>query len=362
MSALQPSTVTQQQSVLVICGFRSKPHKLETHVSPISEAVDEVTVLWLNDAIHGDDIRYEEVAISQIGIVNLAVMFWSALVLSRTDEYDVIVSFSLIPYGIFALIAGVLSNTPAHLGIIGSDLDVHEQAWYGPGIRWLFRRFDIITVAGTNFRDRLIDVGVDPHRVHTVSHPVDGKFSSGKIHDSPQYDILWLAEITEAKDPLLFIETVAEVIDRGMKLTVAMVGDGPLRSAVEDAIHRHELEEIIDYPGWSKSPIEYYQNASVFIMTSQREMLPLSLIEAMSVGVPPIVPPLGAIPDVVEHEYNGLIIEHRTPEAFADGIERLIRDNQLRHRLGENAQCIENDHGFEPVAQRWSEILATGQD
>jgi colanic acid/amylovoran biosynthesis glycosyltransferase len=64
-----------------------------------------------------------------------------------------------------------------------------------------------------------------------------------------------------------------------------------------------------------------------------REGLPVSLVEALACGLPVVTTPMTGIPEVVEHERNGLLVPPNDPHALADAMERLIRDRHLYDRL-----------------------------
>jgi glycosyltransferase involved in cell wall biosynthesis len=68
------------------------------------------------------------------------------------------------------------------------------------------------------------------------------------------------------------------------------------------------------------------------VLTSRWEGFPLLVLEAFCAGVPVVAPPVGGIPDAIEHERTGLLVE-RTPESIAAAVERLRADPELRRRI-----------------------------
>jgi glycosyltransferase involved in cell wall biosynthesis len=352
--------------VLVVAGLgvwvdgTSKIGKIETHVYPLADAADHVTFVCTGPTAARDrGITYHQISPSRWKLLTLARQFLATLRLARAGDYDLIASFALLPYGLFALLAGALSRTPTHLGIIGGDLDVHAGAWYGTAVAWAFRRFDAVTVAGADYRDRLAALGVPRERIFTVLHPVGETFATRWPHPDPDYDVLWLTRMSTEKDPLLAVDALAILDDRGVDVSAALVGSGPLEDEVREAVAAAGLQDRVDVPGWTDEPVRYYRNARTYLLTSEREMLPLTVVEAMLVGVPPVVPPLGAIPDVVVDEENGLLVAERTPGAFADALERLVTDDALCERLAANAPAVESTVSMEAVADSWAEILAS---
>ncbi|GAB6878845.1 glycosyltransferase family 4 protein [Halorubrum gandharaense] len=348
---------TRRRSVLVICGFIGYSRKIETHVQPIANASGETHVICMDPYDDVEGITYYHVPIIGHKIISQIIMQLVALYLTITRDYDLIVSFSLIPYGTIAFIASRISRTPAQHGIIGGDLDVHAEAWYGKYALGIFRRVESISVAGEEYRERLIEYGIDPTKIHTVLHPVGNQFSENEPSENPEYDILWLTRLASEKDPLLFVEVLAELRDRSIEFSAAIVGEGPLYDDVEQELERRELDDTVDMPGWTDNPEEYYRDTRVYVLTSEREMLPLTLVEAMFVGTASVVPPLGAIPDTVDDGENGTIVESRTVDSYADAIQRLLLDDELRERMATNAPEVESTLSYEAVTESWCEIL-----
>jgi glycosyltransferase involved in cell wall biosynthesis len=304
-----------------------------------------------------DTITYHQVHPSPWKPLTLLRQFLLALRLALAREYDLVASFALVPYGLFALVVGGLTQSPVHLGIIGSDLDVHARAWYGPVVAWLFRRFDVVTIAGSEYRERLRRLGVPRERIFTILHPVNSDFSDASRFADPEYDVLWLTRMSEEKAPLLFVEALEVMRDRGVEYSVAIVGSGPLESEVRAAVERAGLADRVDVPGWAEEPVEYYRTAGVYVLTSEREMLPLTLVESMLVGVPPVAPAVGAIPDVVEDGENGVLVADRSPETYADAIETLLTDEDTYRRVASNASTVESELSYDAVAESWDEIF-----
>ena len=71
---------------------------------------------------------------------------------------------------------------------------------------------------------------------------------------------------------------------------------------------------------------------------TQLDSLPQAIMEAMSLGIPSVVTPVGGIPAMVDHDRTGLIVPARDPAALADALLRLLREPETASRLGRAAQ------------------------
>jgi len=81
-----------------------------------------------------------------------------------------------------------------------------------------------------------------------------------------------------------------------------------------------------------------YRQATVFVMPSRYETFGISVIEAMAFGVPVIAANVGGLPEIVEDGVTGILVPPQDPEALAEAVIHLLRDPELRRRLGRAAR------------------------
>jgi glycosyltransferase involved in cell wall biosynthesis len=108
------------------------------------------------------------------------------------------------------------------------------------------------------------------------------------------------------------------------------------------------------------------EQASVFVLSSRAEGLPLAMLEAMSKGVPVVsfACPTGPAA-VIEHGVDGLLVANGNEAALGRAIAALIADEPLRRRLGAAALRKAEAFGLDAVGERWEALIAhvtTGED
>lgn len=351
--------MTEARSVMVVCGFRTQPGKVETHIQPLAEVCDRTVLVWPNETDASDDIEFVNTSYTDSKTLNLLLMLVVSLTTAIRDDFSLIVTFSLVPYGSIGLLAGGVSRTPVHLGIIGGDLDVHAQGAFGRIVVSLFRRFDVLTVASSTSKERLVARGVDAEKVHIVPHPAREPYYTETSLDEPTYDLLWVGRLSEEKAPLRFVKIVKRLNSDSRNVTAAIVGSGPLEAQVQKAVKGAGLEEEIDVVGWSDEPITYFKRSRIYVLTSEREMVPVSLVEAMLLGVPPVAPRIGGVPDIIEDGDNGVLVPEQDISEYVTRAESLLTDRNLYSRLSSNAPDIESDVSPQSAADRWLRILST---
>lgn len=346
-------------SVLVVSDFTGNLAKVDRHLTPLSGVAD-VTNVCVNAPADTPELEFVTVPSTGVRPVDLLLMFVAACVEAVRGDYDAVASFSLLPHGCFALVVGRLAGAPTHLGIIGIDLDVHATARYGPVVRWLMRRFDAVSVPGSVSADELRGHGVREDRIVRLVNPLpeDG-YGSPAADVEERYDLLWIGRFAPEKDPVRFVETVAELEERGRSVSAVMVGDGALGGTVRAAVERHGLADSVELAGWVDDPRSYYERSRLFLLTSERDALPLTLLEAMATGVVPVVTPVGNVPDVVEDGTNGHVATDGTPEEFATIAAALLDDPATYERLSEAAPAVRERYSTDALVDDWATVLRT---
>ena len=107
-----------------------------------------------------------------------------------------------------------------------------------------------------------------------------------------------------------------------------------------------------------QDPIPYYKDAALFMMTSAVEGWGLTLTESMQTGVVPIAfDSYPALHDIITDRYDGCIIPDNDLEAYADCMEELMRNNEVRERIAKNG--LESCHRFEinKIVEQWVNLI-----
>lgn len=346
------------KSVLAVCDFSANLDKVERHIQPLAD-IAETTMVCISANENVTNVVYRTVPSFNYRPIGLLIMFVAALLEGFKNDYDAIVSFSLIPHGCFALLVGYLSGTPVHLGIIGADLDVHAKASYGPAVAFLIRRFDVVSVPGTTHERQLTEMGVPSSRITILTNPIDKKrYTPAPDTVEKEYDFLWVGRFDSEKNPQLFANALVRLHERDVPFRAAMVGDGPLYQRVKRTLHTHGLNDTVALPGWVDDPLPYYHQTRIFALTSHRDALPLTLLEAMATGCACIVPLVGNISDVVDDGRNAIALEELNVASLSRELHRLHTNRDLYNRLATTAPAIRSQFSYGAASADWDQILS----
>jgi L-malate glycosyltransferase len=219
------------------------------------------------------------------------------------------------------------------------------------------RRFDLVVTMGQGaarfFRER------SPQgRVEVVPGGIDEKrFHPGRsLRD---LDLILVGRLVPIKRIDIFLDAVARVSERRPQTKAAVIGDGPLRAALEEQVRRLGLVDRVVFMGQRADVEEHLRRARVFCLTSDSEGLALSVMEAMSCATPAVVSRVGDLPDLVEEGVNGYLVESRLPEAFARRFLDLLEDPALWQAASQAALQTAARYSTAATVDRWNDILAT---
>lgn len=116
---------------------------------------------------------------------------------------------------------------------------------------------------------------------------------------------------------------------------LVIVGDGPLRSSLEDQARRLGLNGGVRFLGAVPNAARLLPRFDVFVLSSVLEGMSNAVLEAMAAGRPVVATRVGGNPELVVDGKTGFLVAPRDPAALADAVLRLMRDPQLARRLGE---------------------------
>lgn len=144
-------------------------------------------------------------------------------------------------------------------------------------------------------------------------------------------DICFVGRLTSAKNPLLFCEIIKEIRRRDHSVRAVMVGQGDLKTQIENYIQKNNLSNNIKLVGFRKNPYPYMKKTRVCIMPSKYEGFGLSAVEMLSFGKPVIASNVGGLKSIINEDCGTLISGFNAKE-YANVYFALIRPNEYRKK------------------------------
>lgn len=162
-----------------------------------------------------------------------------------------------------------------------------------------------------------------------------------------------VANLNAAKGHTFLLQTFAQFFKSRPNAILLLVGHGPLKSKLIRFALELGIQDSVLFAGYQTRAKEIVAGLDLLVVPSKSETFGRVLLEAMQVGTPVVATNSGGIPEVVTHEYNGLLVNYGDEEALSQAMERVLTDRQLRSKLVEN--------GYRTVRERFSiERYASG--
>jgi len=255
---------------------------------------------------------------------------WRGMSLVRNWHPDVIHAHFAVPSGVVAWVISRLTQIPyvltAHLGDVpggGPDKTGNWFRWFYPFTHPLWEDAAQIVAVSHYTRQLALkhyakDIQVLPNGVN-LEDLDPGEICVGK---PPQ--IVFAGRFVQQKNPVQLINILGEI--KNLPWKCILLGDGPLRQAMEDTIKTHNLETRIMLPGWvtPDEVIEQFKKSDILLMPSLSEGFPVVGVQAIALGLAVVGSRVGGLIDLVEHGKNGYLHQPDDTMGMAASLARLI--------------------------------------
>jgi glycosyltransferase involved in cell wall biosynthesis len=166
----------------------------------------------------------------------------------------------------------------------------------------------------------------------------------------------FVGRFTEQKGIDVFLRAIKMLPSQSSAFRVWLVGDGPLRSELEQYVAKENLGSIVQFLGYRSDVPEILQASDVFVLPSRYEAMPISLLEAMAAGLPCVVTSVGDNAKIVEDGTTGIVVPPENPEALATALRKMLADSEMRQAMGEAARKKAQEYSVERMAARIAEV------
>jgi len=172
--------------------------------------------------------------------------------------------------------------------------------------------------------------------------------------------LLWVRSFASIYNPQLALNVLESLLNKGLKAQLTMVGpdvDGSLEK-VKNLSKRKKLD--VNFTGkLSKQQwIALSNDHNIFINTTNFDNTPVSVIEAMALGLPVVSTNVGGLPFLISHNEEALLVPPNNIEAMSKAIVKLKKDKNLKSKLITNARYKAEQFDWDVVKSRWIDLLS----
>ncbi|UCC38803.1 MAG: glycosyltransferase family 4 protein [Candidatus Aminicenantes bacterium] len=348
--------------LLVFSGLSDE--KLISKISPILslEKIEKVYLVRNSSFSFKKVISINPPFFLNILLIREIIKFLFGFYVCLFKKIDYVIGIFLFPHGIFAHVIGKIFKKPIIQLFVGKDVDLitkHRNIF-----KSLLKNAKYIGVRGNNSK-RILNEIIKKEELFFIQRNVYS-FLNPPDPEAPRLkdiDIIYVAHFDDYKRIDVFLKVISRIKEKYPYIKAALVGKDVRKGRTFYEKMRKELglEENIRFPGYVENVYSYLDQSKIFLMTSESEGLPMSMIEAMNAGLPCVVPNVGDISDIAENNYNAFLVEPLDVAGFVSRTIQLLEDKNLCRKMSQNALDTIRKKGEEFSVQYnkkiWDNIL-----
>ena len=230
----------------------------------------------------------------------------------------------------------------------------------------LMRRFDHLIAVSHATKDEMVHAGLPADLVSVIHNGIDTDAwvpnrASGSLRDELNLGqafpvIGYVGRIMPEKDLETWLRAAALVAKKYPQARFVLVGegkDGATLGQLEQLAAELGIRDRIYFPGYRSDLLPVYAAFDLFLLTSRREGLPNSILEAMAMGLPVVTADVGGVKELVVDGETGYVLPRGDAEGMARSLTTLVEDGSSRKRMGAAGRTrVEREFSFSTRLQR----------
>lgn len=200
--------------------------------------------------------------------------------------------------------------------------------------------------------------GIPAKRMTSIPNGVDSPAAMPERAEQKPNEVLFVGRLTEQKDPqalLSAFEALPEDVRSGSKLT--FVGDGPLRTQLQQAANQSSCADAIQFVGQVSDVADRMQAATILALPSKWEGMPNVVLEAMANGLPVVATAVDGTQEAIDSE-TGWLVPAGDVSALADSIcEALTSPSERAARAARASQRVRDKFTWPAVVERYDKLF-----
>ena len=243
--------------------------------------------------------------------------------------------------------------------------------WFGSGLparfygsldRFVLRHFDGVIGVSPPIGETLHKSWVPERKVAVIANGIDFSPFLGVEDGSSDREfgrdltIGIVGRLVPQKGHPILFAAARGILEKFPAARFIVIGDGPDRVQLEGLAQESGISSSVCFAGYRDDMARAYAGLDLMVMPSLDEGLPMTLLEAMAAKRAVVASNVGAIPEVIEHGQNGLLVEPGNVDDLRQAVLLLLDDRSLRNRIGEKARNSVSRFSSERMADNYLEF------
>jgi len=293
--------------------------------------------------------------------------YWFSRKLLKKEHFDIVLAFFSVPCGFLAWIFKKQFKLSYIVSLRGADVPGYSERFtllykiITPLIKKIWKEAEDVIANSQGLKD-LAQKSNPQQKIDIISNGIDVhqfRPSLLNFNSFKTFQILCVTRITPRKNIRYLIEAVNQLRQKYNNLNLQIIGEGDEKANLERLVKNLDMEKQVNFVGLvphEKLPA-YYQSACVYVLPSQNEGMSNSMLEALSCGLPLLATNTGGTKELIENGVNGFVLEMKSAQDIAEKLEILIKDEELRKKMGAASKIKAEGMSWEVVAEKYISII-----
>lgn len=192
-----------------------------------------------------------------------------------------------------------------------------------------------------------------------IPNPINNEFILNKVIYDREKTIVTMSRLESQKNHLLLIDAFEKLHKKYSDYILKIYGDGSLKYKLEQYAYSKKMENSIKFIGQVDKVKEHIEKSGMFVLTSNYEGMPNSLMEAMALGIPCISTdcPVGGPRMLIDNNINGILVDVNNKEQLFEAMDKIISDKDFANKLSENAMSSIKKYYPDKINKEWEKFI-----
>jgi glycosyltransferase involved in cell wall biosynthesis len=282
-----------------------------------------------------------------------------AIFFSRARKVDFILAYHLVPHGVFALIASMVTGRP----FIYSQIDMDIQKYtcndlFKKLIIMFLKKAAYVNVPGSNSKKFWVNLGIVEDRINILHSTIDTENEFFPAEKDKEYDFICVGRLEHRKRVDRVVSAVERLVASGYNARLAIIGDGPAQGKLLRQTQSLGVSVRVRFFGHQSNIRDFLNKSKIFVLISENEGLPCALMEAMACELLVVASDVGDIRDVLIDRKTGFLVNGHLPDAVFRSLREAYfsydKSGPMRRKAREK---IAAEHSYPAALKKWDALL-----
>lgn len=224
-----------------------------------------------------------------------------------------------------------------------------------------YQKMDKIIFVSRDAKDRFKDIfKFDDNKFEVIYNLIDcdeiKKLANSKNVRKNKFTICMVGRLNLQKRYDRAFEVVCKLKENGYDFELWVIGSGELETELKEFVEVNEINDVVSFKGFVKPVYPYMKKADIFLNTSESEGYPLTLCEALCLGLPIVATNITGSNEILINSNAGILVEENIKSIY-NGLKQMIDNKSFREECSANAVALSKKFNVQETMQRIYELI-----